>query len=107
MAIVQRTGDNAYSHGISYHSSPVEGEDRTIDQPFDETAKLSAAWVWGETTQLWTGRNTGLYWLFAAKTVKMSKFQDHQTTISKESLMSDIGKTGLRFQPVNWHYCQG
>jgi hypothetical protein len=25
----------------------VENEDRAIDLPFDETVKLSAAWVWG------------------------------------------------------------
>jgi long-chain fatty acid transport protein len=34
-----------YSVGFSYDSSPVRNKDRTIDLPFDETYKLSAA-VW-------------------------------------------------------------
>lgn len=45
-AFVQRSGDNAYGIGISYDSSPVENEDRTIDLPFDEIVKLSAGWAW-------------------------------------------------------------
>ncbi len=35
-----------YSLGISYDSSPVSNKDRTIDLPFDETYKLSAAYAW-------------------------------------------------------------
>jgi len=36
----------AYSVGFSYDSSPVSNKDRTIDLPFDETFKLSAAYAW-------------------------------------------------------------
>ena len=32
--------------GTSYDSSPVEDEDRTLDLPFDETYKFSAAYLW-------------------------------------------------------------
>ena len=35
-----------YSVGFSYDSSPVKDKDRTIDLPFDETYKLSAAYGW-------------------------------------------------------------
>ena len=35
-----------YSLGFSYDSSPVRNRDRTIDLPFDETYKLSAAYGW-------------------------------------------------------------
>ena len=45
-AIVEKSGDSIYSLGISYDSSPVEDKDRTIDMPFDETLRLSAAWAW-------------------------------------------------------------
>ena len=37
---------NGYSVGFSYDSSPVRDKDRTIDLPFDETYKLSAAYAW-------------------------------------------------------------
>ena len=36
----------SYSFGFSYDSSPVRNKDRTIDLPFDETYKLSAAYGW-------------------------------------------------------------
>jgi long-chain fatty acid transport protein len=35
-----------YSLGFSYDSSPVSDNNRTIDLPFDETYKLSAAYAW-------------------------------------------------------------
>jgi long-chain fatty acid transport protein len=45
-AMVQKSGDNIYSLGISYDSSPVEDKHRTVDLPFDEIIKISAAWAW-------------------------------------------------------------
>ena len=45
-AMVQKSGNNIYSLGISYDSSPVEDKHRTIDLPFDEIMKISAAWAW-------------------------------------------------------------
>jgi long-chain fatty acid transport protein len=41
-----------YSVGFSYDSSPVSNKDRTIDLPFDETYKLSAAYAWKGSKQL-------------------------------------------------------
>ena len=41
-----------YSLGFSYDSSPVRNRDRTIDLPFDETYKLSAAYGWIGSKQL-------------------------------------------------------
>jgi long-chain fatty acid transport protein len=41
-----------YSFGFSYDSSPVRNRDRTIDLPFDETYKLSAAYGWHGGKQL-------------------------------------------------------
>ena len=41
-----------YSVGFSYDSSPVRDKDRTIDLPFDETYKLSAAYGWKLTQQM-------------------------------------------------------
>ena len=41
-----RKKDDYYSVGFSYDSSPVRNKDRTIDLPFDETYKLSAAYGW-------------------------------------------------------------
>ena len=35
-----------YSLGFAYDSSPVSDNNRTIDLPFDETYKLSAAYAW-------------------------------------------------------------
>ena len=43
---------NGYSVGFSYDSSPVSNKDRTIDLPFDETYKLSAAYAWKGSRQL-------------------------------------------------------
>jgi len=37
---------SGYSVGFSYDSSPVSNKDRTIDLPFDETYKVSAAYGW-------------------------------------------------------------
>ena len=42
---VRERGDS-YGFGFSYDSSPVRDRDRTIDLPFDETYKLSAAYGW-------------------------------------------------------------
>ena len=44
-ASVSNKGDG-YGVGFSYDSSPVRNKDRTIDLPFDETYKLSAAYSW-------------------------------------------------------------
>ena len=41
-----------YSVGFSYDSSPVRNKDRTIDLPFDETYKLSAAYALKGSKQL-------------------------------------------------------
>jgi long-subunit fatty acid transport protein len=38
--------------GVSYDSSPVRDRDRTIDLPFDETYKLSAALGWSLGRQM-------------------------------------------------------
>jgi len=43
---------SGYSVGFSYDSSPVSNKDRTIDLPFDETYKLSAAYAWNTSKQL-------------------------------------------------------
>mgnify|MGYP001829095585 CR=1 FL=1 len=48
---VSSTG-GSYSLGFSYDSSPVRDRDRTIDLPFDETYKLSAAYGWKLTQQM-------------------------------------------------------
>ena len=41
-----------WSVGFSYDSSPVRNRDRTIDLPFDETYKLSAAYGWHAGQQM-------------------------------------------------------
>jgi len=41
-----RKKTRGYSFGFSYDSSPVSDNNRTIDLPFDETYKLSAAYAW-------------------------------------------------------------
>ena len=46
LGMVRRTGVHLYSLGVSYDSSVVEDEDRTIDLPLDEVYKLSAAYGW-------------------------------------------------------------
>jgi long-chain fatty acid transport protein len=43
---------SGYSVGFSYDSSPVNDKDRTIDLPFDETYKISAAYAWKGSKQL-------------------------------------------------------
>jgi long-chain fatty acid transport protein len=48
---VSPTG-GSYSLGFSYDSSPVRDKDRTIDLPFDETYKLSAAYGWKLSRQM-------------------------------------------------------
>ena len=45
LASVRNKG-GSYAVGFSYDSSPVRDKDRTIDLPFDETYKLSAAIGW-------------------------------------------------------------
>jgi long-chain fatty acid transport protein len=44
-AVVRHWGDHGVSLGISYDSSPVDDEDRTIDLPLDEQFKLSASYA--------------------------------------------------------------
>jgi len=47
VALARRLGDNrGYSLGVSYDSSPVDDDDRTIDLPADEQFKVSAAYAW-------------------------------------------------------------
>jgi long-chain fatty acid transport protein len=50
----------SYSVGVSYDSSPVSNKDRTIDLPFDETYKLSAAYAWKGSKKLDFGLGTTL-----------------------------------------------
>ncbi len=38
--------NKVFSLGVSYDSSPVDNDDRTIDLPFDKQIKLSAAYAW-------------------------------------------------------------
>jgi len=47
-----RSKGGSYSVGFSYDSSPVRNKDRTIDLPFDETYKLSAAYGWNLGQQM-------------------------------------------------------
>ena len=42
----------SWSLGISYDSSPVEDEHRTIDLPFDEQYKLSGSYSWKSSEKL-------------------------------------------------------
>ena len=44
-AVVRHWGDQAVSLGISYDTSPVDDEDRTIDLPLDEQLKISASYA--------------------------------------------------------------
>ena len=44
--MLRESGDRLYSFGVSYDSSVVEDEDRTIDLPLDEIFKFSAAVGW-------------------------------------------------------------
>ena len=43
-AIVKSIGNDLYSFGIGYDSSPVDDEDRTFDLPVDEQLRLAFAW---------------------------------------------------------------
>ena len=43
VGVVRRSGDQAFSVGIGYDTSPVDDKDRTIDLPLDEQLKLSVA----------------------------------------------------------------
>jgi len=45
--MLRKSGNRLYSFGVSYDSSVVEDEDRTIDLPLDEILKFSAAVGWG------------------------------------------------------------
>jgi long-chain fatty acid transport protein len=51
-AVIEEIDNSIYSLGISYESSPVEDKDRTIDLPFDESLRISAAWAWKGTENL-------------------------------------------------------
>ena len=46
VAAYRNTGKFLMSFGVSYDSSPVEDENRTIDLPFDETYKISGSVGW-------------------------------------------------------------
>ncbi len=52
VALARELGTHAYSMGLSYDSSVVEDDDRTIDLPFDEVFKLSAAYAWKQSERL-------------------------------------------------------
>jgi len=43
-AIVKSIGNDLYSFGFGYDSSPVDDEDRTFDLPVDEQLRLAFAW---------------------------------------------------------------
>lgn len=44
VALAHYTGDRGWSLGVSYDSSPVDDDDRTIDLPFDEQWQVGAAY---------------------------------------------------------------
>jgi len=52
IAFTHNAGDHGMSVGFSYESSPVDDKDRTFDLPFDETYKLSMAYVWTGSKRL-------------------------------------------------------
>lgn len=65
-AIVKSIGNDLYSFGIGYDSSPVDDEDRTFDLPVDEQLRLAFAWGrkvdeqshWAIATEyIWMGDN--------------------------------------------------
>jgi len=56
-----------YTLGISYDSSPVSNKDRTIDLPFDQTVKLSAAYAWKGSNRLDYGLGGTLAWMGQGK----------------------------------------
>lgn len=53
--------------GFSYDSSPVDDDDRTLDLPFDEQIKLSAAYGWKENKNLDYSIGTTLMYAGRAK----------------------------------------
>jgi long-chain fatty acid transport protein len=64
--------------GASYDSSPVDDKDRTIDMPFDETYKISAAYGWKESERLDFSLGSTLMYLGEAKvdqTAQGARFQ--------------------------------
>jgi long-chain fatty acid transport protein len=44
IGVVRRSGDQVFSVGIGYDSSPVDDKDRTIDLPLDEQLQFSVAY---------------------------------------------------------------
>jgi len=52
IAFAHSEGDHGTTIGFSYESSPVDDKDRTLDLPFDETYKLSMAYLWKGGKQL-------------------------------------------------------
>ena len=56
-----------YSVGFSYDSSPVSNKDRTIDLPFDETYKFSAAYAWKGNKKLDFGLGATLMYIGEGK----------------------------------------
>jgi long-chain fatty acid transport protein len=65
-AILKRSGEDLFSYGIGYDSSPVDDEDRTFDLPVDEQFRLAFAWGreinpesrWAFTSEyIWLGEN--------------------------------------------------
>ena len=52
IAFAHSEGDHGTTIGFSYESSPVDDKDRTLDLPFDETYKLSMAYLWKGSKQL-------------------------------------------------------
>ena len=64
VGVVRRVpGQRVYSVGISYDSSVVDDEDRTIDLPFDETVKLSTGYAWKGSKKLDFALGMTLAWL--------------------------------------------
>ena len=56
-----------YSFGVSYDSSPVSNKDRTIDLPFDQAVKLSAAYAWEGTDRMDYALGGTLAWMGQGK----------------------------------------
>ncbi len=52
VGLAHKKGKHAYSTGISYDSSVVDDDDRTIDLPMDKQIKLSAAYAWEHSDKL-------------------------------------------------------
>ena len=62
-----------YSLGFSYDSSPVSDKNRTIDLPFDENYKLSAAYRWDSGKQLDFGLGATLIYFGKGKVDQTSQ----------------------------------